>query len=127
MYRLFTVLYIVQAYSSNLMEIVQNEQESNFENLKKKARDFLLSIIGSIEEATPVHSEAVNQLVKGGTALKHTFESLLLITSVIDTPPIVVPNNKNIDQQRRFFSTTKRQKKGNIRFPSQAMKTEMNF
>ena len=105
-----------EAELPHLLEMVQTEPESNFEDAKKKTKDLLLSIIGSIDDTNTRHVDALRHLYKGGNALKHTFESMKATTNVVNIEPVIQANNKNIYLQRRFLSTTKRRKKGNVRF-----------
>ena len=100
----------------DLVQMVQNESRATYEELKERAKELFLSIIGSIEESDGRHTEATRHLIKGGTALKNTFDSMKKVTSVAHIEPKIKANNKNIEQQRNFFSTTKRRRKGNIRF-----------
>lgn len=101
---------------SELVGMVQHESRTTYEELKEKAKELFLSIIGSIEESDGRHTEATRHLIKGGTALKNTFDSMKKVPTVVRLDPKIKANNKNIDRQRNFFATTKRRKKGNIRF-----------
>ena len=107
--------------------MIQTEPDSNFEDLKKKTSDLLLSLIGSIDDSNPQHVEALRHLYKGGTALKHTFESMKTASTVMNVKPTIKANNKNIDHQRSFFSTTKRRKKGNVQFAKPSDKDRQDF
>ena len=86
-----------EAKLPHLLEMIQTEPDSNFEDLKKKTTDLLLSIIGSIDDSNPRYVEALRHLCKGGTALKHTFESMKTASTVMNVKSTIKAHNKNIE------------------------------
>jgi len=101
----------------SLVTMLQQDIDSQFEETNQRAKELFLSLIGLIEQSNSSHLEALHHLMKAGTALKSTFETLKKsVPQVLAIEPSFKGGNKNIDKQRKFFATSKRRKKGNIRF-----------